>query len=522
MSEIVRHEGMSSLERQPEQLSPEKTPGAVWIWLLGLFAVISLLAVARHRFFLSGTLDMGFYVHDVWLAGHAEWHNTLLDIHLFQDHLSPVLFVLAPLAHLPTAEALLVVQSAGLAAGVLPAFHLGLHHRDARLGHLAVVWYALSVGVWYGALYDFHPVALAVPFLLWLMLVVDRGGPTWMVMLCLVMLVLIREDAAVLGALVAWRGAWIERSAAKWIAGLGAFAVGVTYVALGPELFGDSGYFFWLRYADYGLGPTEVLSRLPENLLLAVGRLFRVDPLITLTGLFAPFLVVAPIAGWRRSWPGLLLLGSNLVSGYGPVTTLYFQYSLLVVPFLLWGATAVWTRVEMRRPTASRAAVVATVAIFLLLGPVWYRGYGTPDRFADQILTASSRNDMAEVLSTIPAEASVSAADAMLPHLAERAEIFPFPGPMVCPNTIGFYIAQTRVVDHVVVGTEAGSAWRAHLIEWGFALVSTENGVQVWSHTGSIPTTQRCPSRGALFAEEIARLNPGPSESEIGGGASES
>lgn len=482
-----------------------RIPRAVWLSMLGLFAIPCLLAVARHRFFLSGALDMGFYVQDVWLAAHGEWHNTLIDIHIFQDHFSPVLFILAPLAYLPTAESLLVVQSAALALGVLPAFRLGVYHRDVRLGYIAVVWYALSVGIWYGAMFDFHPVALAVPILLWLMILIDEPGPLWKTVLALVLLVLIREDAAVLGALVVWRGAWRERSAAKWIVGALAMAVGVLYVALGPGWFGDSGYFFWIRYADYGLGLGEIVSRLPQNLITAVSRVFHIDQLITLTALLAPFLVVAPLLGWRRSWPGLLLLLSNLVSSYGPVTTLYFQYALLVVPFLIWGAVAVWARMETARPRAGRAAIVFTVAVFLLLGPLWHRGYAPPDRFANQILAHSDRVAMGDVLKGIPPAASVSASNLLLPHLADRKAIYPFPGPMYCPNAPGFYIERTRAVDYVVIDDPTEEAWRDQLIAWGFTLRLEQAGVNVWVHNVSFESRQ-CRSRADIFAEEVERM----------------
>ena len=44
---------------------------------------------------------MGFYVQDVWAIGEGIWRNTVGGFHVFDDHFSPVLVLLAPLGRIP-------------------------------------------------------------------------------------------------------------------------------------------------------------------------------------------------------------------------------------------------------------------------------------------------------------------------------------------------------------------------------------------------------------------------------------
>ena len=191
------------------------------VWLVWAAVVMACLMAAlslfRHWHYLSHTFDLGFYVQDVWAIGEGIWRNTVGGFHVFDDHFSPVLVVLAPLGPGPTAEALLVVQAVAVASGVIPAFKLGSRSGGSSLGRLAVVWYGLSAAVWHAVAFDFHPVTLGVPLLMWLIDSADEGRRKLLPVLLAVALAMMREDLALLAGVVLVQGASLRR---RWREGL--------------------------------------------------------------------------------------------------------------------------------------------------------------------------------------------------------------------------------------------------------------------------------------------------------------
>ena len=89
----------------------ERTP--VWVIWAGVVmgCLMAALSLFRHWHYLSHSFDLGFYVQDVWAIGEGIWRNTVGGFHVFDDHFSPVLVLLAPLGGGSAAEAMLVVQA---------------------------------------------------------------------------------------------------------------------------------------------------------------------------------------------------------------------------------------------------------------------------------------------------------------------------------------------------------------------------------------------------------------------------
>jgi hypothetical protein len=189
-----------------------------------------------------------------------------------------------------------------------------------------------------------------------------------------------------------------------------------------------------------------------------------------------------------------MMLASGVAS-YTQQASLYFQYFAPVVPFLLWGAIASWS--SFRRGSARGLAIVASVSLFALLGPVVYIGFGLPDRFASNVALSSDRREFDDLLASIPADVSVSATDFLVPHLSRREEIYPFPGPMFCPESLIFHVDRTSFPAFVAVEWEdavPGKDWRAFLQESGYEEVATSIQASVWSLTGEAPPSVACPS----------------------------
>lgn len=460
------------------------------IWAaITLGLLMTLLSLFRHWHYLSHAFDLGFYVQDVWAIGRGIWRNTVGGFHVFDDHFSPVLILLAPLGRVETAEALLILQAAAVASGLVPAYRLGWRHGGPPLARLAVVWYGLSAAIWHAVAFDFHPVTLGVPLLMWLINSADEGRRRVLPVVLAVALALMREDLAVLAGIVLVQAALMRGRWRETLWSIFPVSIGVGFIAWATLGSGMGGYHLWTRFS--GAGGASIL-----DLLAGAGsNLVRPDPIVSFASVLLPLLVVPAFAGWTRSWPGLAMMLVNGIASYEAQASLYFQYFAPVVPFLLWGAIAAWS--SFRRGSARGPAIAASIGLFALLGPLFYIGFGLPDRFASTVVLSGERREFSEVLASIPDNVSVSATDFLVPHLSRRAEIYPFPGPMVCPESLIFHVDRTSFPAYVAVEWEdavPGMDWKAFLQENGYEEVASSGGVSVWNLTGLAPPSVACSS----------------------------
>jgi uncharacterized membrane protein len=460
--------------------------------------LLALLTLFRHWHYLSSAYDLGFYLQDVWAIGHGIWRNTIGGFHVFDDHFSPVLILLAPLSRVSTAEALLIIQAVAVASGLIPAFRLGSRYGGRSLGQLAVIWYGLSAAIWHAVVFDFHPVTLGVPVLMWLIDSADRGRRVVLPIFLALGLALLREDMAVLAGVVLIQAAVLRKNGRLAAWSILPISIGLGFIAWASFGSGMGGYHLWTRFSR---GDDASILDL---MAAAAGNLVRPDPIVSFSAALLPLLVVPAFAGWKRSWPGLGMMLVNGMASYTAQASLYFQYFAPVVPFLLWGAIASWS--EFRRGSARGLATVASISLFALLGPLVYIGFGTPDRFASTVAFSSDRQGFSEILATIPKDEAVSATEFLVPHLAERPQIYPFPGPMVCPESLIFHIEQTSFPAYVAVEWEdavPGVDWRQFLLANGYEEVASNEELTVWNLTGQPSPSVSCPS----MAEVRRRLD---------------
>jgi hypothetical protein len=101
------------------------------------------------------------------------------------------------------------------------------------------------------------------------------------------------------------------------------------------------------------------------------------------------------------------------------------------------------------------------------------------------------------LLTEIPDFASVSATEMLTPAVAWRPEIHPFPGPMMCGNSIGYFTPRTRAVDYVLFEMEnapSGVEWSSTLMAWGFVLERRAAGIELWRLDSNNVAAEDCPS----------------------------
>lgn len=434
---------------------------AVWALMATYAGAFAALSVARHHAFSTGRFDLGNMVQAVWSAAGGGLFDTTdvsgVQFSRLGAHVDPILAVFAPAWWAwPAPEMLLVAQAVIVATGALPAFWLGRRWlADDRLAVAGAVVYLLFPALQHAVLFDFHPVTLAAPLLMFCIWAAVERRWWWLATFATLAAMCQEQVGLVLVGLAVWM--WFSgrerRRAAVVLAAAAAAWVAVAFWVIipGHAIAGESP--FLTRYSDLGDGPASIVGRLITQPWEALPMLATPGRLMYLVTLFAPLLLLPFLAPLLLA-AALPQFGINLLAGAGPsepagyvnpIQTIEYHYAVVLVPFLvaamllgLAGLMAGRPRhlarlgrlVSAHRGTMALVMVGAVVLAGVRGGPLpiwsWVPGgwQGSPlHRF-----TPDDRADaLREAVALIPDGASVSATNDAGAHLSARRRIMLFP-----------------------------------------------------------------------------------------------
>ena len=411
---------------------------AVLLMIAGYFALFATLSLLRYQNFRCAGVDIAIFDQVLWLMSRFKGvTSSIRGMNLFGDHFAPVLFLLVPLYWIKgSVTALLLLQTAALALGALPLYLLARDRLASRWVALAVAGAYLSYpALQHMNLFDFHPEVLALCFLLFAVLALERRRFAWLYVLCLGA-VICKEDMAlavfVLGLLTYFK---YDRRAGRIITAGAALYFLVAVFLLIPRL-GPEGFQYSSRLSNFGNTPLEAA----KNMVLHPGRTF--DILATRQNLRYVFDMLVPVAFLCLLSPAFLLPALpafliNMISDFAGQHTIHFQYTAAIIPFVFVALVFSLKKVQNWTEGAFRQRFVMGALAFVLvacaLAGAFYLG---PSPVAETWTLAKYKSDphvevIRDGLSVIPAEARVSAQIYLLPHLSEREKIYMFPQPFI-------------------------------------------------------------------------------------------
>ncbi|MBK4346997.1 DUF2079 domain-containing protein [Lacisediminihabitans changchengi] len=417
------------------------------VFVLGLFAMYSTLAVRRQLTFHTAGWDLGIFEQAVRNYSLLRAPISLLkgaDVNLLGDHFHPILMVLAPLyAIAPSPVTLLVAQSFLFA---LAAWPLVAWARTA-LGR----WPAVCVGLGYGfsfgiaaaAGFDFHEIAFAVPLIAFSLSALGRGrlggAAIWALPL-----VLVKEDlglsvVAVIGCLIFCRG---RHQLGVSVAIIGAAASILEILVILPAINGSGGYHYWAKVSKEPL--LQVLGT------DAGGKLLTLLATIAITGFLAlrsPLVLAAvPTLLWR--------FASNDPSYWGT----NYHYSAVVMPVVFAAMIDGGTRIRAVDSPTARGVVRGALALSLIVTAMLIPSHALAQLVTPTLWQPNPRASAIDTaLAMIPSGASVSASDDLVPQLTSRDDVTLFgllPAGMDTPTWIVVdphstrHFAVTRKAEH--------------------------------------------------------------------------
>jgi uncharacterized membrane protein len=398
------------------------------------FGGIATMGVLRYKSFAAPNFDFGIWCNmfynmkETGLAMVTCERDMLLSH--FAVHVSPVYYLILPFYYLfSTPETLQIAQAVVLAAGIVPVFLLARHFKLSNPQTVLVsALYAFFPIITTGCSYDLHENCFLPLFLLFTFYFYEIKKPIPMYV-CAILVLSVKEDAAVYILLFAL---FLLVSERKYLHGgiLAAMAIG---------------YFLLCGYLLETTGTGMMSNRYdnlifdPEDGLAGAIKTILVNPGYVLTQLFADtdakwdkvmYIVYTllplgflPFATKKTSrWLLIMPMLINLLTMYPYQPRIGFQYHFGVAAFLIYAMLKNLPEIEsteVRRTLLSIATAACLCSYLVVALPLV-----TP-RLKDWVDDKEYYLEMEAFLEeNIPKDASVAASTYLLPHLADRDEIF--------------------------------------------------------------------------------------------------
>jgi uncharacterized membrane protein len=446
-----------------------------------LFVVASLFHYAAYGY---GRLDTGNMVQAIWSTAHGHFLQTTsvtgTEMSRLGAHADPFLVLLTPLWWVwPSPVALFVLEALAVAAGALPVYWLARKHlrSERTAAHIAVA-YLLFPATQFNAFMPaagFHSVSLALPLLLYAIWFLDEDRLVPFAV-CAVLATSTKEE---IGAAVGCLGIWYAVRKGKRMAGVVIFGLGVgatllNFLVIIPHFAPPGTQPFADRYAEVGGSPGGILHKAvtdPGALLQAVATGHK--------GIYLVLLLVPFLGLWLLE--PLMFLGAvpdiviNLLSSKPEQTTLQFQYTAGIVPFLL-AATILGLRRSKRDPDRFSLYVLVGAACLALYSPIYFSAGDVRTVLRQDPVRAAK----SQALELIPANRPVAASNELAGRLSARRFIYIFP-----------YVRGARwlVLDKRDLTMGEPDAYRRAIARFerrpGWKLVFAEHGIHVLRRTGS-------------------------------------
>lgn len=404
--------------------------------------------------FQYGTFDLAFYVQALWLAVRGKWWVSLLNVPLMGNHAEPIVFLLTPLfAIWPHPMLFVVVQTIALASMAFTGFRiarrLGFEPPTASALGLAllVIPATSSVGI-----YEFHPEALVAPLLLLLIeaRLAGRCGRFWLWFLAVLackenMALLLVAFCGVFG-LIEWRrGArWMLRwnvlpllVAAGWLA--------ICALLIGPRLNAGNVDYGQL-YAHLGGSGAEIVRHFftePHRATSALWRALTQGDMVW--SLLLPLLLLPLL---RPRWLVIAspVLLQHLLSWRFTEWSLGAHYPAPFIPLFWIAAVEALTRLRGSRGVAF--ALLAACG----LAHVWFGpARNTIAQIPGLAAKLEEREWKALLLAEIPPQASVTAGQSFLAHLATREDLHSLHHVIKGLKTLSTEVYRPPLTDVVVI-----------------------------------------------------------------------
>ncbi len=328
----------------------QKIAWGLLILLMLIYMVdMSYHAILRYETFKAGAFDLGNMDQVLWNTIHGrffQFTNQAIDWYgpptRLAIHFEPIILPLSLLyAFGANPNILLVFQTFALVTGALPVFLLTRRYIPEWpiFASVMAAAYLLSPALMGLNIFDFHPISLATPLLLYAILALTYKRYVWFLIAC-ILACMCKEDVplsvALLGILVIWKYKLPRLGTVLLVGGL-IWSI-VAFKVIIPHFYpGVQANNYWYRYEALGSSPGAAILNLIIHPWFLFTTFITIDRFYYLAGLvrsvgFLPLL--AP------EWliPALPALAENLLSTDPLLYSGVYHYNATIIPFVMIAA----------------------------------------------------------------------------------------------------------------------------------------------------------------------------------------
>lgn len=408
----------------------------VYLVVLLYATTFALLSALQHLSYQTNAFDLGNMDQAVWntVQGRPlEFTNWPGGTNRLAAHVEPILFLVAQFYRIHSSPlTLLVLQSAVISLGALPAYWLGrVALRSSLAAAVFAFSYLLSPALEIANLSDFHAVALSSAFLLFAFYFAYRQqyvGFFLFAVLAMATKEQVPLSVLVLSGYIAliqrrmWVGAAGILLAAAWLV----VAFGIVIPHFNPQ--GVSPYLS--RYDQLGRSPSEIvlaLLRDPAGAVQLLSEPAKVDYALNILSPTLYLSLLSPLT-LAMAMPDL---GINLLSNFTEMYAGRAHYGAVIVPFVTVSAIlgAGLLRKGLDRVNLRVGEIgVGLIAVAVLANVLVNFRQQVFLPLADHLPEVSEHTKRGlAIMSLIPAGAAVATSSNLNPQVSQRRQISLFP-----------------------------------------------------------------------------------------------
>lgn len=465
-------------------------PKSLWILITFYFVLMGTVVSFRHYNFQTQTWDMGVFAQTYWNTIHGKiMQNSLEEVpNTLGVHMSPWLFILLPGYLLfQSPYYLLLIQTLALALGALPLYALA--KKICQHLHIALALsasYLLYPSLHWINFFDFHPVTFFVPLALYAFYFATQEH--WKLSaLFFVLAASTREDAIVvivfmglsLFVLKKIENKDLKSKLPSIFIALGALIYFICTVWILMPAFGG-GLLRIDRYSQFGHTGTEILGNIIRHPSLLISTIFTKAKIAYAIWLFIPgfflSLLYPPTA--IMLIPGL---AENLLTNFSFQFSGLYQYDSVIIPVfflsLIYGVRTYINRYPKHVRSIPAFLIISSLVAFFFRSPL------NPLYFPYEMFSFSNPhwNTFRSIVHNTPPNISISAHTNLVPHLANRSEIYmlgtePHQTDMVIiDGADGFGFSNDQEFEHYVQTYLNSPEYTGEIIENRYIVIRRKN-----------------------------------------------
>lgn len=410
--------------------------------VLAFAAHMAFYTIRQHAQLMTYSWDLGIFNNMMWNLLRGHWFKAAPVLgpegsHI-QFHATFGAYLLLPFYALwQTPQMMLIIQASLLGLAAIPLYLVARRRLESRWMGLVFAYVYLVHAPLHGPIfYDFHFLTLAPFFVGWVIYCFEANKRGWLIFSWLAAVSIREEISAGLGVAALYYLLSGMRTRAAWAMGVASavyFLVVKFYVM---PLHGPTEDSFAWIFKDLippgEVGFAGVLRTLVTNPVYTLNTVFTSEKFTYLLKTLGPVLLLPMRHSviWILCLPAILF--TLLATGYPPLIETKFQYTSNWTPYVLLGAVFVldvWRRRDIVRYAAAVPALCVAATLFSYNGGAIFQknsflaGFHQVN-FGWTKALQKQHHDLYELIDKIPADASVSACEMIVPQISSRENAY--------------------------------------------------------------------------------------------------